>query len=124
MSGELEQVLIVRKVRAASVYKMLLFGLIISFVPLGALFGITGFFGADTVKWNNHPIHGAAALFAGPAVSLFVAVFFTGFIGTLASLGLWLLSRVRTITIRVVTATDEPQQGAQAGSPASGGPAA
>ncbi len=102
MNAETEQVLVVRKVRAATVFKLLLLGLIISFVPLGVVFGIAGFFGADSVKWNNQPIHGAAALFAGPAVGAFVAVLFAGFIGAMACLGLWLLAFVRPISIRFV----------------------
>jgi len=102
MKGEREEVLIVQKVRATTIYKLLLYGLLISLIPLGVLFGITGFFGSDTVKWNNRPIHGFAALLAGPAISAMVAVFFTVFIGTVVSLGLWVLSWVRPIKIRVV----------------------
>jgi len=102
MRGEREDLLIVRKVRATTIYKLLLLGLLISLIPLGVLFGITGFFGADTVNWNNHPIHGFAALLAGPAISATVAVFLAVFSGTLVSLGLWVLSWVRPIKVRVV----------------------
>jgi hypothetical protein len=119
MSAEIEQVLVVRKVKAASIYKLLLCGLLIVFVPLGVVFGISAFFGADTVKWNNQPIHGAAALFAGPALSLFIALLFTGFLGTLTSLGLWLFFRFRTISIRVVLAQPTAPDGRYAGDPAS-----
>ena len=104
MSAEIEQVLVIRKVKAASIYKLLLFGLLIAFIPFGVVSGIAGLFGAETVKWNNQPLHGVAALFAGPAISVFIALLFTGFLGTITSLGLWLLSRFRTISIRVVLA--------------------
>lgn len=104
MSAEIEQVLVVRKIKAASIYKLLLCGLLIAFVPLGLAFGIAGLFGADTVKLNNQPIYGVAALFVGPALSVFVALLFTGFLGTLTSFGLWLFSRFRTMSIRVVLA--------------------
>ena len=120
MSAEVEQVLIVRKVRASSMYKLLLLGLLTTLVPLGIVFGISGFFGADTVKWNQQPVHGFAALIAGPAVSVLITLFFTIFFGSLACLGLWLLSRFRSLSVRVVMA----QQGAQADRPASGGPSA
>lgn len=104
MSAEIEQVLVVRKVKAASIYKLLLCGLLVAFIPLGLVLGISGLFGADTVKWNNQPIHGVAALFVGPALSVFMALFFTGFLGTLTTVGLWLLSCFRPISIRVVLA--------------------
>ncbi len=110
MSAEIEQTLIIRKVKARSVYKLLLYGLLIGFIPLGLLFGVMAFFGADTVKWNNQPIHGTAALFTAPAISLLVALVFTAFLGTVACLGLWVLSRFRTLSIRVIMA----QPGVQA----------
>ena len=119
MNGEIEQVFVVRKIRAVSIYKLLLCGLLTFFVPFGMLFGVSGFFGADTVRWNSQPIHGVAALFAGPALSIFVALLFTGFVGTLTNLGLWLLSRFRSISIRVVMTP----QGMQPDGPASGGSA-
>jgi len=118
MNAEIEQVLVVRKVKAASIYKLLFAGLLVAFIPLGLVFGIAGLFGADTVKWNNQPIHGVAALFAGPALSVFVALFFAGFLGTLTSLGLWLLSRFRTIGIRVILAQPTAPEGRSAGEPA------
>ena len=104
MNAEIEQVLVIRKVKAASIYKLLLCGLLIAHIPLGVVFGISGLFGADTVKWNGQAVHGIAALFVGPALSAFIAVFFAGFLGTLTNLGLWLLSRFHTMTIRVVLA--------------------
>lgn len=110
MSEEIEQVLVVRKIKARSIYKLLLCGLLAVLVPLGLVFGIAGLFGADTVKWNNQPVHGAAALFVAPALSLFITLFFTVFVGTLASLGLWLLSRFRPISIRVVPEPSAPEQ--------------
>ncbi len=58
----------VRKIKAASIYKLLLCGLLMVFMPLGLVFGVLGLMGADTVKWSNQAIHGVAALFAGPAL--------------------------------------------------------
>jgi hypothetical protein len=102
MRAEIEQEITVRKVRTVTIFKLLLFGLAISLVPLGVAFGIAGYFGADTVKWNSQPVHGISALFAGPAISLFLALMFTGFLGSLSCLGLWLLSLVRPINIKFV----------------------
>jgi hypothetical protein len=111
MNAETEQVMEIRKIRASSIYKLLLCGLLVACIPLGLLFGIAGFFGADTVKWNDQPVHGAAALWAGPALLAFIALVLTGFLGTLTSLGLWLLSRFRTLSIRVVVATPNASDG-------------
>lgn len=99
---DVEQVLVVRKVRASTIFKLLLLGLTASMLPLGLLVGVAGLFGADTVQWNRQPVHGVMALLAGTALSLLVALLFTAFLGTLACLGLWLVSRFRSIRIRVV----------------------
>lgn len=45
---------------------------------------------------------GAAALIAGPALAMLQAVIFSGVLGSLACLGVWLYSRFRTLSIRVV----------------------
>lgn len=107
MNAQSEQVLLVQKIKAASMYKLLFVGLILSLVPLGIVFGVMGFYGADTVTWNNEPVHGTAAIFAGPAIGVFVTLMFTGMFGTLANLGLWILSRFRPISIRVVTHVEQ-----------------
>lgn len=104
MSAEIEHVLVVRKVKAASIYKLLFCGFLIVFVPLGLAFSISGHFGADTVIWNNHSIHDTAALFVGPAQSVFITLLFTGILDSLTSFGLWLFYRFRTISIRIVLA--------------------
>jgi len=124
VSSKSEQVLVVQKVKAASIYKLLLLGLATSFIPLGVLFGVLAFFGADTVKWNKEPIHGVVALLAGPGISVFVALLFTAIVGTLTCFGLWLISRIRPISIRVVSHRAnamQAQPGIQPDGPASGG---
>jgi hypothetical protein len=102
--ANIEQLLVVRKVKAASVYKLLFGGLLVDFVLLGVVFGISGFLGADTVKLNNQPIHGVAALFIAPVLSAFFALPCAGILGTLINFGLWLFFRFRTLSIRVVLA--------------------
>jgi hypothetical protein len=127
MNGDQEQVLLVRKMRAGTIYKLLFIGLVVTLIPFGVVIGISGFFGSDSVKWNNEPIHGVAALFAGPALGVFIAIIFTGILGSLTSLGLWLFSKAHPISIRFVPSqsiSSHAQQVIQADIPASGGPAA
>lgn len=107
MRGDQEELLKVRKLRATTIYKLLLVGLLVSFVLLGVVLGIAGYFGADTVKWSNQPIHGWRALLSGPVIAAFVALVFTVFIGTLANFGLWLYSMVRPVHIRIVVADND-----------------
>lgn len=102
----MEQQFTVRTVRAGTIYKLLLLGLLLSMVPLSTLMGIAALFGADTVKWNGEPLHGWLGLLASPFLGIFIALLFTGFVGTLTCLGLWLLSWFRPIKLRVVQMAD------------------
>lgn len=89
----------VLRLSAGSIYKLLLVGLLSSFLPVGLLLGVFALFGADTVKWNNEPLHGVTGLVSGPLVGMAVALFFSAFIGTAATLGLWLYSKFRPLSL-------------------------
>lgn len=108
MARAAAQYIVVRKLRAGSIFKLLFAGLMVSLVPLGVLCGIAAFFGADTVRWEGETIHGAAALWAGPVILAFTAMLLTVVVGALTCLGLWLLSWFRPIALRVVPADTAP----------------
>lgn len=101
-----EQVIMVRQLRAGTIYKLLLIGLLVSIVPLCLAFGVAGFFGADTVKWNGQPIHGAAALMVSPVLGILFAVMCSALGGTLTCIGLWIYSFFRPIRLRIVNVPD------------------
>lgn len=104
MSHPTEQVLTVRRLKAFTVFQLLFVGQTLAFLPLGVLFGVMACFGADTVKWNGEAVHGAAALLAGPAICLLIAVVCTAFLGAFTYLGLRLYARFRPLHLRVVPA--------------------
>lgn len=105
MSNADTQVLSVHKVKATTIYKLLLLGQLTFLVPLGLLIGIAGYFGAASVRWNNETVHGFAALLAAPAISVSSAVFFTILVGTSTCLGLWVYSWFRPVAVRLVWST-------------------
>jgi hypothetical protein len=97
-----EQTLYVRRIRAGTIYKLLFVGLVTSFIPLGIACGVAAYFGFDTVTFNHQHLHGWTALLASPFIAGLGACIFALFIGTFASLGLWFVSFVRLVSIRVV----------------------
>ncbi|MCZ2496122.1 hypothetical protein GN316_05075 [Xylophilus sp. Kf1] len=82
-----------------TVYKLVFLGLIGSMVPLGLVVGFFALLGFDMVHLNGRSLHGIAGLIGGPIISVFVAMLFTAFMGSLIVLGLWLYSKFRPITI-------------------------
>jgi hypothetical protein len=77
-------------------------GAFFSITPFFTLMGVLAAFGMDSLKWNDQPVLGLKALVAGPFMGLFAAALFTALIGLMLSLGLWLYSKFRPLSIRVL----------------------
>ena len=88
-----------QRLSAGSVYKLWLIGLSVCMVPFGVVCGVLALFGFNTVTWNGQALHGVAGLLGGPLLGVFVALVFTGFLGSAAALGLWLYSKFRPIKL-------------------------
>ena len=92
----------VRRLSAGSIYKIVWFGTVFSFVPFGFVMGVCALFGANTVHWNKAPITGAMGLLLGPFLGLFIAVVFTVIFGTVCALGMWVFSMKYSFKLRFV----------------------
>ncbi len=89
----------IQRLSAGSIYKLLFIGSTVTCVPLGLVFGVLAYFGADTVTWNGEPLTGFLGLVAGPLMGLFLVAWVVAFIGTVSVLGLWVYSKFRPITL-------------------------
>jgi hypothetical protein len=97
-----ERTILVRRISTGSVFRIVAAGSFLSLVPLTVFFGILSIFGLDTIKWNNHPVHGIAGLLVSPFLGMMMAAFFTAFGGISLTAGLWLYSKFRTLKLRVM----------------------
>ena len=97
----------VQRVSAGSLFKLAGLGLAFTLVPFSILMGCFSFFGASTITWNNQPLTGVSGLVASPFIGLFLAGLFTIFLGACMTLGLWLYSFFRPITILAKLAEPE-----------------
>jgi dolichyl-phosphate-mannose--protein O-mannosyl transferase len=56
-------------------------------------------FGANTVQWNDQPLHGITGLLLSPVVGVSLIAFFTLFFGTACVFGLWLFSKFKPLSV-------------------------
>jgi hypothetical protein len=97
----------VQRISAGTLFKLAGLGLAFTLIPFSTLMGCFALFGASTVTWNQQPLTGVAGLLASPFIGIFLAGLFTIFLGSCMSIGLWLYSGFRPLTLRVkVSGTD------------------
>jgi hypothetical protein len=95
--------IVVERVSAATVLKLICIGMAASIIPFAVLMGLLATGGASTLQWNGQPITGLWALISAPLIGIFCSAVMTIFCAPLMMLGLWLYSLVRPITLRVKT---------------------
>lgn len=87
------------KISMQTIYRLIGTGTFCSFFPLSILSGMAAFFGFGTVTANHQPVTGVAALYESPLTSLFAAVLFAAFFGSMVALGLWPYSKFWPVAI-------------------------
>lgn len=92
----------VKKLRTASVYAIVVKGMLCGLIPLFCLFGILASFGLLDLQWNAEVVTGAKALVVGPIMGVFFALFGSAVFGTAMALGLWIYSLFRPLRIEYV----------------------
>lgn len=97
----------VRRLRAATVFKICVLGSVVGFFLICALLSIPGFFGAEVVYWNNTYVTGPAALIVGPFIGLIAGAVFGLFFGVSVYAGLRLYSMFRDLEIEYVPKRDQ-----------------
>jgi hypothetical protein len=105
-----EQTLSIRRLRTGSVFRIVAAGCFFTLVPFCIVMGVLALFGVDALKWNNEPVLGWKGFVAAPFMGLFMAAVFTAFGGVGLGFGLWLYSKFRPLTLRVLL--DDPASSA------------
>ena len=91
--------LTVGRLTTGTVIKLLLIGSIVPLSILCAICGIAGMLGAATVKLNDRPVHGIAALVVGVVMGPIMSIAFSLFGGLMVAIGLWIYSWKSKLTI-------------------------
>ena len=95
----------IRRLGTGSVFRLAAIGFSCSLIPFALLMGMFALFGYHTVSWNQQPVTGVKGLLASPFIGLFLAVLFTAVMGAFLSLGLWIYSKIRPLTLQVLEDT-------------------
>gem|GEM_PF-374528 len=92
----------IKRIRAASLFKIFFIGYAGLFVPLSLVCGLSAFFGADVVKSGEEYIHGFKALGSSLVIMIGLPVILA-FLSTLSIWpGFWIYSRFRTTRIEYI----------------------
>lgn len=95
------QSLFVKRIRTASVYKIVALGCAAASLPLALAFAVLGATGLMTLSWNGQPVNGARALVVGPLIAFLFAAFAAGLVGSLVAFGLWLYSKFKPLELEI-----------------------
>lgn len=98
-----------KKISKGSLFKLLATGLFTGFFVMFTVFGVAALFGADTVKWNDVPVHGFSGFLLSWALWFVFSLFFTVFNWLICILGLWLFSFKQNLTLKFKGAVDGSQ---------------
>ena len=100
------KVLKVKRLRGASIFKLILTGNTIGLGLLCAIFSLPASFGVEILKWNGQYVTGPVALLAGPMIGVLLGLLFGLFAATFAYVGLRIYSRFRYLELEYIP-TDE-----------------
>ena len=94
----------IRRLGTGSVFRLAAIGFSCSLIPFALLMGVFAL--SDFIGQLESPAnHGSEGIVASPFIGLFLAVLFTGLYGAFLSLGLWIYSKIRPLTLQVLEDT-------------------
>lgn len=87
-------------------FRLVAAGAFCSLVPIFVLMGILAAFGMDSLSWNNEPVNGLKAFLLSPVMGALASAIVTALAGSAFAFGLWLYSKFRPLTLRIILAAD------------------
>lgn len=91
--------LLVSRLSAGTVFRIVVLGLLLGFAPLTLLLGVLASLDLVSVSLNDEPMHGLTALLITPILGTFTAVFMAVSIAPFAFIGLWLFSKWNFLSV-------------------------
>lgn len=99
-----------RRIKAGSVFKLVLLTTTTAFVPMILFFGVLAFFGAKTVSVSGEHVTGVEGLISSVIMAPFFVVIFSLFAWLGAYVGIRCWGYFRPLSIEYVPAQEEPIQ--------------
>jgi len=101
----MDNAITVKRLRAGTVFKLLLIGNLTFFVPLGLLAGVMSMFGASTVIWNDQVVTGLPAMLVSPLSGAVFALVISVLGWISVFIGLWVYSAYRPVELEFIPCT-------------------
>lgn len=103
------RVILLRRIKAGSLLKLVLLANTVVFLPLMLCFGVLAFFGAKTVSLSGEYVTGVKGLVTALLLAPFFILFISLFAWVAAYLGIRLLGYLRPIQLEYVPAEQKPE---------------
>ena len=105
----MDNTITVKRLRSGSVFKFLIFGNLVFFLPLSLLAGVLSIFGASTITWNDQVVTGLPALLVSPLSGAMFALVVSVLGWISVFIGLWVYSAFRPLELEFIPlARDKP----------------
>src|SRR5210317_2062742 len=96
------QTLRVKRLRGASIFKVILIGNVIAFTLLCGVCSVPAVFGVEILSWNDENITGPLALVMGPLMGVLAGVLLGLFLGLFTYVGLRVFSLFQSLELEYV----------------------
>ena len=98
----MDNTITVKRLRSGSVFKLLIIGNLVFFLPLSRLAGVLSIFGASTITWNDQVVTGLPALQVSPLSGAMFALVVSALGWISVFIGLWGYSAFRPLELEFI----------------------
>jgi len=98
----MDNAITVKRLRSGTVFKLLLIGNLVFFLPLSLLSGVLSMFGASTIIWNDQVVTGLPALLVSPLSGALFALVVSVLGWVSVFIGLWIYSAFRPLELEFI----------------------
>ena len=97
----------VKRLRSGTIFKLLMLGNLVFFLPLSLLAGVLSIFGMSTITWNDQIVTGLPALVVSPLSGALFALVISALGWISVFIGLWIYSAFRPLQLEFIPIAED-----------------
>jgi hypothetical protein len=111
-AGKMENTIQIKHIRGGSLFKLLIIGNTVFFIPLSIVMGIANYFGLGqaAISLNQKPLTGLTGLIASPFTGVFFAIVISAFLWVVIFVGLWIYTKFKPVELEFIPFAQEDDE--------------